>query len=332
MSFTETTVNKVKNDVFSFTSDILSLENNSKVILADLSNSEFENTFGYFDEKEFKIFVNSYGLDERKLKQYSACVISFFQPYAFYLENVENFLREDENLKETREVFTGIGKWVERATLNYLENLGYAFDHEIKSSFEDYRNLEGFKVCQELWENVKKLTIQTFGISGKPLELEKIHQKIIRVLIKNISRESNPSLFLRKLSQKFLGYDEILSLYLESGEYALVKPKDVSEIEEYYEKLKSALAFDSNFREYKLSWEPLNKLLKNFGLRDLYEKSLKIFENFSEALGVNEKLSELEKEEEKSLENHLRDLLTDIECSLGFLRKEKPTLIALQDK
>lgn len=325
----ERIVNKVKSDVFSFTSEVLSLNNNSKVVLADLNDTEFKNTFGYFEEKEFKIFINSYGLDERKLKQYCACVISFFQPYAFYLENIDESMIEEERLKEAREVFTGIGKWVEKMTLNYLENLGYAFDYEIKSSFEDYRNLEGFKVCQELWNNVKKLDIQAFELNSNPLEPEKIHKKVIRVLIKNISKENSPISFLRKLNKKFLGYEEILHLYLESGEYALIKPKDVSEIEEYCEKIKSALAFDSNFREYKLSWEPLNRALKNFGLKELYEKSSKVFGNFSEALTINQKLSELEKEEEESLKNHLRDLLTDIECTLSLCKKEKPTLIAL---
>ncbi|MCS7106252.1 MAG: hypothetical protein NZ942_02975, partial [Candidatus Aenigmarchaeota archaeon] len=205
-------ISKVRNDVLSFTSEILSLDNSSQVIFSDLSKTEFENTYGYFDEKEFKIFINSYGLDEKKLRQYSACVISFFQPYAFYLENVENFLKDEERLREAREVFTGIGKWVEKKTLDYLESLGYAFDYEIKSSFENYRNLEGFKICQELWNDVRKLNLKVRDLSGSSVELEKVQEKVIRVLIKNISRESSPTSFLRKLSQKFLGYEEILHL------------------------------------------------------------------------------------------------------------------------
>lgn len=332
----ESIITKVKRDVFSFTSGILSLENNSEVFLVDLSNTEFKGAYGYFDEKNLKIYVNSYNLDERKSKQYSASVISFFQPYAFYLEKTEEgeLLRKGtegklERLKEAQEIFTGIGKWVEMMTLKYLEDANYVFDYELKMANEKYKSLEGFKVCQELWENSKKLNIETFDLSGNFIEPERVQKKIIRILIKNLGKESNPNLFLKNLTKKFLGYEEILYLYLNSGEYAFRKPKDIMEIEECYKKIKTALAFNSIFRDYKLAWKPLNKSLKNFGLTDLYERSLKLFEFFSKNLAIDERLSELEEEERKRLENDLRELLTEIECMLGSYEKEKPILISL---
>lgn len=73
----------------------------------------------------------------------------------------------------------------------------------------------------------------------------------------------------------------------------------------------------------------MNKSLKNFGLTDLYERSLKLFEFFSKNLAIDERLSELEEEERKRLVNDLRELLTEIECVLGSYEKEKPTLISL---
>lgn len=332
MSFVLNLIKKIERDVKSFTSEILSLYNSSEIFLADLSKSEFKDSYGYFDEKNCRIYINYNNLDERKLKSYGACVVSFFQPYAFYLENTEEgqLLREkmDERIKEVQEGFTGIGKWVEFMSLRYLEELGYVFDYNLKASYESYKSLEGFKVCQELWENSRKLNIKTFDLSGNPVDLEKVQRKVIRVLIKNIGKESNPSLFLKELSRKFWTYDEILNLYLNSGEYALRKPKDVLEIEKYYKGIESALAFNSTFKEYKKNWEPLNKVLKNFGLRSLYEESSKLFNIFSNYLAIDQKLSELGKKEEE-LKNELRDLLTEIEILLASYKSEESVLITL---
>jgi hypothetical protein len=333
VSFVLNLIKKIERDVKSFTSGILSLYNNSEVSLADLSKTEFKDSYGYFDEKNFRIYVNSSGLDERRLKVYGACVISFFQPWAFYLENTEEgqLLKEktDEKIKEVQEVFIGIGKWVEFMSLRHLEELGYAFDYEVKSSYENYRNLDGFKVCQELWENSRKLNIKTLDLSGNPLDLEKVQRKVIRVLIKNIGKESNPDLFLRELRKRIWNFDEVLDLYLNSGEYALRKPKDVLEIEKYCREIKSALAFNSTFKDYKKNWEPLNKTLKNFGLKDLHEKSSRLFEYFSKNLMIDQKLSELEKDEEERLKNNLRELLLEIEILLASYKDEESVLITL---
>lgn len=238
-------IEKIHEDILSFTDNVLKLNNNSRPQLEteesfyNLLEMELRKSGMKMPEDEPRAFIsddliihlNQRALEGDLFKEWSATAIVFFQPYAFFLErtDVGEQLRNSDKLGQlSKECYflDGIGKWVEKESWGRLNTRGYDFDRvqfELIGELKSHEYYRAYKICEKLWKSAETADLSRL-YGPKKAEPNEIIVASILLASTGESRDFNAS-FLE------LGNMPIPQIFVKSGLYveAIEKPSIPSE-------------------------------------------------------------------------------------------------------
>lgn len=316
-------VERIFEEVLSYTGKVLGLTNSSSLVLEpreDFYRSfrQYEGTSdtsrerGFLAEDDQRIYLNQQVLEGELFREMIGSLIAYFQPAAFVIESTEygrrmaeerrNCLRsgtttnpELEHLQSNASYLHGIGKYVELETGRFLQS-------------EHGYNLEGIQP-----EIMKDFDARTLGYRGFEIS------GILFERARQIAKENDiirASLLLAGQDEGFdKAYEELDSLgteeiFVRSGLAMRVLPRNLESAEGYIGEILKGLGRTDQWRRVKESWDSLNQELRRGGApRTLSERSRELHDVYDMSL---EDADRVDKIGERRL-SELRTLLNNVE-------------------
>ncbi len=311
-------IEKIHEDVLSFTDDVLRLNNSSrpqldtKVTFYNLLEMELRKSGTKMPEGEPRAFIsddliihlNQHALEGDLFKDWSATAIAFFQPYAFFLErtDVGEQLRNSGKLGQlSKECHfpDGIGRWVEKESWGRLKARGYDFDRvqfELIGELKSHDYYRSYEICEKLWKSAETADLSRL-YGSKKAEPNEIIVASILLASTGESRDFNAS-FLELENMSIPQIFVKSGLYMEAIEKPLVPSEELETVEKYIKELGFMMAAErpiGDVREaLKRTEEKLLQLGKDYEVNFLTElggRALKLYgiiENHQYKLRIEE--------------------------------------------
>ncbi len=306
-------VEKIFEDVKSITCDVLGFESSSHPYVE--SNDAFvcnapkyvnTETWGYISEHDLKIHLNTLDTDVETFKSWSATLIAFFQPYAFFLENTkvgskirigmkDHYGSVSPDIKflygDAERLFLGIGKWAELETEKRLRGK-YNYELVRRRTENNYEASYSFQLCERLWHISESST-------------NCVNRKIVSNAVKYVGNGEDA------LASAFDNF--VNNLEHEPVIHASVNHDRKIDIESHFATLNRLFVKDANLEFYRRPWTGLIEWLKRHGHCELSDASLGLYRTIGERLQNNQRLSELNENEKERIMQEFRDMLNEVE-------------------
>lgn len=336
-------IEKIYEDVLSFTDDDLRLNNKSKPQLesgeefyrilekesrkANIEIPELEVT-GLIDNNLI-IHLNYHAIEGELFRELSAKIIAFFQPYAVFLERTElggELLKSGKlnKLSEKYYLLDGIGIWVEEETEKRLKTKGYHFErlhseltkkwelsqyHKDRSSDID----KARDICRRLWRDAVKADLSKL-YGQKKAEPNEIIVASILYASADVFKDFNTTF----LELENMPISEIFvksGLYLEAIE-KLIPPEEIKEVEDCVKKLGYLVGLERPIGDIKGSLKKIEEVLlqldKNYRIEfpdEIDKRVSKLYEIIKD----HPAMKRIEEIPDPLYKTSLQNLLIDIE-------------------